>query len=505
MRGGRPREGGSPAGAAYLPFVPSLVAPVEPGSAPPLVAAVSPLLREHPGLDGVHPLPDAWRAGATLMLLAERAERTLDLQYYIWHGDRTGTLLFEAVRRAAERGVKVRLLLDDTNTWGVERILATLDQHANIEVRLFNPLRPPRWRLLGLLTDFRRLNRRMHNKSFSADGVVTVVGGRNIGDEYFDAGHDLAFVDVDVLAVGPVVTAVGELFERYWSSPHSVPLAVLLPRARRGGQLDLAGRAAAVLEDPTLVEYGRVLRTTTLLQDLLAGALPLEWTTVQLVADEPTKIDDAPQRASMLDRLQAALGTPRRELHIVSSYFVPTRSGVEAFDALRRQGVRVHVLTNALEATDVAAVHAGYARYRRALLRAGVCLYELRRRRGRLPRRGHPSLQESSASLHAKTFAVDGRRAFVGSFNLDPRSAALNTEMGFVIESPTLARGIARSFAEQVPDAAYEVRLAGDRRALRWIERTASGRVIHAREPGASLWRLAYVRMLSWLPVEWLL
>jgi putative cardiolipin synthase len=482
----------------------SLPAPTT--SASSLQRAAAPLLAANPGRDGVYPLADGPRACVARLLLAERAERTLDLQYYIWHGDRTGMLLFDAVRRAADRGVRVRLLLDDTNTWGVEPILATLDAHPCIEVRLFNPLRPPRWRLLGLLTDFRRLNRRMHNKSFTVDGTVTIVGGRNIGDEYFDAAHELAFVDLDVLSVGPAAAAVGGLFERYWNSLHAVPLARLLGTARLAARVDIGRRAAEVLDDPDVAEYRRILRTTTLLDDLLAGALPFEWTTVQMVADEPSKIDAPPRQVAMLARLQGALGAPREALHIVSSYFVPTRSGVRAFAELASRGVRVRVLTNALEATDVAAVHAGYARYRRDLLRAGVALYELRRE-GPRPRAGSArvGLEASAASLHAKTFAVDGERTFVGSFNLDPRSAALNTEMGLVIESHVLARGVARSFDEEVPTHAYEVRLASDRRSLRWVERRATGTVVHEREPGASLWRRASVRLLSWLPVEWLL
>jgi len=478
-----------------------------PASTSPLCRAIAPLLEAHPGLDGVYALHEGRSAFAARILLADTAQRSLDLQYYIWHGDRTGTLLFDAVRRAADRGVRVRLLLDDTNTWGVETLLATLDAHANIEVRLFNPLRPPRWRLLGVLTDFRRLNRRMHNKSFTADGAATIVGGRNIGDEYFEAGEDVDFADLGVLAVGPVVTEVQGLFERFWESRHSVPLAMLFSAARHAARVDLGARAAEIEREPATVEYRRVLRLTTLEQDLLAGALPFEWARVRLVADEPVKLDRPPESVTMNASLRSALGVPQRALQVISSYFVPTPGGVWAFAALARQGVRVQVLTNALEATDVAAVHAGYAKYRRPLLRAGVTLFEWRSHDsapGRLFRR-RGFVQASAASLHAKAFAVDGERAYVGSFNLDPRSAALNTEMGFVIDSPALAGGIARAFEARVPQAAYEVRLAPDGRSLRWVERTPEGDVIHTREPGAGLARRAFVRVLSWLPVEWLL
>jgi len=474
-----------------------------PASTAPLRRAVAPLLEAHPGLDGVYPLQEGRSAFAARMLLADAATHSLDLQYYIWHGDLTGTLLFDAVRRAADRGVRVRLLLDDTNTWGVEPLLTALDAHPGIEVRLFNPLRPPRWRALGVLTDFRRLNRRMHGKSFTADGAVTITGGRNIGDEYFEAGEDLSFADLGVLVVGPAVAAVQELFERFWTSRHAVPLAQLLTAE----PVDLAARAAELEHEAAAAEYRRVLHVSTLARDLLDGALPFEWTTARLVADEPTKLDRAPEGSTMIGRLVEALGVPRHELHVISSYFVPSPGGVWAFAELARQGVRVQTLTNSLESTDVAAVHAGYAKYRRALLRAGVRLFEFRSRGStrewRL--RGSGVTRGSAASLHAKALAVDGVRAYVGSFNLDPRSAALNTELGFVIESPALARGIARAFEERVPDVAFEVRLAPDGRSLRWVERTPDGEVIRTREPGASLARRIFVRVLSWLPVEWLL
>jgi cardiolipin synthase C len=474
-----------------------------PASTSPLRRAIAPLLEAQPGLDGVYPLHEGRSAFAARMLLTDAATHTLDLQYYIWHGDLTGTLLFDAVRRAADRGVRVRLLLDDTTTWGVESLLATLDAHPAIEVRLFNPLRPPRWRALGVLTDFRRLNRRMHGKSFTADGAVTITGGRNIGDEYFEAGEALSFADLGVLVVGPAVVAVQELFERFWTSRHAVPLARLLSAA----PVDLAARAAELEQEAAAAEYRRVLQVSTLARDLLDGALPFEWTTARLVADEPDKLDRAPEGATMIARLVEALGVPRRELQVISSYFVPSSRGVWAFAELARHGVRVHALTNSLESTDVAAVHAGYARYRRALLRAGVRLYEFRRRGSarewRL--RGSSVARGSAASLHAKAIAVDGERVYVGSFNLDPRSAALNTELGFVIDSPVLARGIARAFEERVQDVAWEVRLAPDGHSLRWVERTADGEVVHTREPGAGLARRVFVRVLSSLPVEWLL
>src|SRR6266566_4511766 len=378
----------------------------------------------------------------------------------MWHNDMSGSLLFSALRRAADRGVQVRLLLDDNNTAGLDTVLAALDAHANIAVRLFNPFRVRRWRLLGYITDFQRLNRRMHNKSFTADGQVTVIGGRNIGDEYFDAGQAPWFVDLDVLAIGPVVSDVSRDFDRYWASASSIPAARVLPRATAAAIAGVAADAARAEHHPDAAAYREALARSSFVRDLLAHRLTFDWAATRMLSDDPAKgLGRAPEDALLWHRLEEILRAPMRELRLVSPYFVPGSAGVEALAAIARRGVKVAVLTNALEATDVAAVHAGYAKRRKSLLRAGVTLYELRRT-SRIPHRKAGPLGSSSASLHAKTFAVDESRVFVGSFNFDPRSARLNTEMGFVIDSPHLARQMETTFKTTVPENAYEVRLS---------------------------------------------
>src|SRR5574340_533285 len=195
-----------------------------------LEAAIAPLAAAHPGCSGIHPLPGGLDAFAARMLLAGAAERTLDVQYYIWDGDKTGTLLFNALRAAADRGVRVRLLLDDHNAIGLDETLAELDTHPMLEVRLFNPLRIRRPRWINYLIDFTRVNRRMHNKSITADAAATIVGGRNVADKYFDASDEIVFADLDVLAVGPVARDVAADFERYWNSVSACPARRLLPR-----------------------------------------------------------------------------------------------------------------------------------------------------------------------------------------------------------------------------------------------------------------------------------
>lgn len=465
---------------------------------------ISPLVSAHAPHSGIYPLLDARDAFAARVRLAETADRSLDVQYYIWHKDMSGTLLLDALRAAAVRGVRVRLLLDDNNTAGLDATLAALDAHPNIEVRLFNPFVIRRVRPIGYLTDFSRLNRRMHNKSFTADNQATIIGGRNVGDEYFGATDDVLFADLDVLAVGPVVREVSADFDRYWASGSSYPLDRLVPAVSADALAQFAAEAGEISESPAAVAYRNALAASSFVRQINDRTLPLEWVTTRMISDDPVKaLGRSAPDSLLIDQLRAIFGVPQKRLDLISPYFVPGTTGVELFSGWAKQGVAVRVLTNSLEATDVPAVHAGYAKRRAALLAGGIRLFELRRASGTAQRRAAGSMGSSGSSLHAKTFAVDGSRVFIGSFNFDPRSASLNTEMGFVIESADLARGIARVFDERIPTDAYEVRLSGDR--LQWVESRQGRLVQHDEEPGGSAWLRAGVWLLSHLPIEWLL
>jgi putative cardiolipin synthase len=467
--------------------------------------SVGPRARLHPGQSGIVELRDGRDAFAARVLLADTAERTLDLQYYIWRNDMSGALLFAALCRAADRGVRVRLLLDDNNTMGLDGFLGALASHPSIQVRLFNPFRLRRWRPLEYLTDFARLNRRMHNKSFTVDGQVTIVGGRNIGDEYFDADQSLSFVDLDVMAVGPIVSDVASDFERYWQSESARSVESILGRAHAATVREVIAAAGKVIEQPAAVAYVNALQSCAFVHDLLAGSVGYRWSAARLVSDDPAKgLGRQRPRGTMLERLLDTLSVPKRELQLVSPYLVPTRAGEKALAELAGSGVKVSILTNALEATDVPIVHAGYAKRRRRLLEAGVVLYELMRVARVRSRRDRRLTGSSGSSLHAKTFAVDRARVFVGSFNLDPRSARLNTEMGLVIESPELAAQIAAAFAEEIPGRSYRVSL-GAAGKLQWVEQHEGAARTHAAEPGTSWWKRAGVALLALLPIEWLL
>ncbi|WON73773.1 phospholipase D family protein [Nitrosospira sp. Is2] len=468
--------------------------------------AVIPRVAANPGYSGIYPLRHALDAFAARALLMRAAERSLDVQYYVWHKDTTGTLLFNGLYEAAERGVRVRLLLDDANASGLDTILAELDAHPNIEVRLFNPFVTRRARLLTYIFDFSRANRRMHNKSFTADNQVTIVGGRNIGDQYFGAAGGQLFADLDIMAAGPVVHEVSNTFDRYWTSESSYPLDRIVSPVASDSIAELAAATSRVKNDPATLAYISAVRDSPLMHKLLEGQLPLEWVTMQITSDDPAKgLGKAAPEALLRHKLKQIIGKPATEVDLISPYFVPAAAGVASFVALAEQGVQIRILTNSLEATDVTLVHSGYAKWRKPLLKAGVRLYESRHLSPTLPEsHGAGSIGSSFSGLHAKTFAVDRSRVFVGSFNFDQRSAAINTEMGFVINSPTLAQLITDAFRDNIPGKTYEVGLS-DTGQLYWVERRDGEQVRHDVEPGTTFWQRARVWIISLLPIDWML
>lgn len=484
-----------------------------------LAAADSPLARAYnpplgnAALSGVALLGDPTQALASRILLARSAQRGLDVQVYIWRPDVSGHVMLHELWRAAQRGVRVRLLLDDNGSAGMDAWLQALATQPGVEVRLFNPFSQREFKALGYLTDFQRLNQRMHDKSFTADSVATIVGGRNVGDVYFGVDAALLFSDLDLLALGPAALATAKQFDAYWNSPLAYPLAALVPPA---DPADLALRVRQLSEPGSSPEAARLrarLQGSPWLTSPLTAYPRMQWAPVELLSDAPDKVRPAPAAATsgqrVLEPLSAWLGNSRQTLELVSPYFVPGDAGVRALVDLARRGVAIRVVTNSLAATDVMAVHAGYARHRRTLLEAGIQLFELKpdadayARRPRLPwnTRLGPS---SAASLHGKTFVVDRRRVFVGSFNLDPRSAYLNTEMGLAVDSEALARTVSEGLDRDLPATTYRVTLAADG-SLQWVEAGAGGAQVYDAEPKASLLLRVGARLLSWFPIEGLL
>lgn len=471
-----------------------------------LIAAARRAAALHDGESGFHALHSGLEAFAARKALIDGAHSSLDVQYYIWRADMTGRLLLEALRSAADRNVRVRLLLDDTGTTDMDDWLRALAAHANFEIRLFNPFTRRSPRVLSYLRDFSRLNRRMHNKSLTADGAATIVGGRNVGDEYFDANDGLGFFDLDVLAIGPVVRDVSRSFDEFWNSDAAYPVTKLVGPARPTDLERLRNLGTEVSTAPAAQRYSAAALETALIHDLSAGALSLEWAASRVVADHPSKaLGDVRNEDLLVGRLGNALGQRvERELDLITPYFVPMKSGVEMLGDLVTRGVKVRILTNSLEASDVPAVHAGYAHRRNALLKRGVELFELKRTAAPITADASNWHGSSGASLHAKTFAIDRHRIFVGSFNLDPRSAELNTELGILIDSGSFAMQLSDAFQSTIPAGAYRVR-RDTHGHLEWVESGMGGEIVHRSEPGAGIIKRLWIKILSILPIERLL
>ncbi|MBN8629623.1 MAG: phospholipase D family protein [Rhodobacterales bacterium] len=475
---------------------------IAPDPATPLGSAVLPQAAAHPGLSGIRPLWPGIEAYAARMALARAAEQSIDARYYIWQRDSTGLSLLKELKAAADRGVRVRLLVDDNGTPDLDAELTALNTLPTFEVRVFNPfsLRSPR--ALSYLLDFPRINRRMHNKSFTVDGVATIVGGRNIGDIYFARDAETQYSDFDVLATGAVVDAVATDFDAYWNSAGAYPHEILVTPPPDLSALDTASTEAEA--DPDTAAYARSVSESRLVQGMLANTLELEWVPVTLLSDDPRKaLGDAPAGTLLATALGPLIGQARQSIDVISAYFVPGREGTERLAFAARQGLRVRILTNSLEATDVLPVHAAYGKYRAPLLSAGVEVYELRRTpRSEEERKALGLLGSSGASLHAKVFAVDRRAVFVGSFNFDPRSVWLNCEMGFWIESPTLADAIAGALDGGAADASWQVGLNPDG-ALTWTGTDATTPV--SDEPGSNAIKRFALGLLARLPIEWMM
>ncbi|KVD02808.1 phospholipase D family protein [Burkholderia ubonensis] len=479
-------------------------------AATPLRDALAAPVAARPGESGFRLLADGAAALQMRIALARAATRTLDMQYYIATEDTTGKLLLGAALYAADRGVRVRMLVDDLNFRDIDRVMAALNTHPNIEIRVFNPFgasqRDVMQRTAIFFTRIDRFTRRMHNKAMIADNQVAIVGGRNLGDEYFSASPTLQFRDLDVLAAGPVTHDISASFDAYWASGSSYPLRVLNHQTFDPKDLDaMRDELRAHWRENAEPYNAKPLNATPLAQQIARGELSLVWAPAEFEADAPDKVAQPTDGyvSPPMRRLAELIRAAQHEFLAFSPYFVPHDAGVKILGDTTARGVRVAILTNSLAATDAVAVQAGYGPYRVPLLRHGVELYEYKARPGRPRLLG----SRSRASLHAKAYVIDRKILVIGSMNLDPRSTHLNTELALVIHSPALAQQVATIFARATqPDESYRVQLAAlsgpGASELTWIG-TDEGvlRTYHV-DPYAGLLRNVLTGVFMLLPVD---
>lgn len=449
---------------------------------------------------GFYPLSNGLDAMVTRLALIDEAQKSIDVQYYLYHNDLVGQLFTKRLLLAADRGVRVRLLLDDLGASDKDRMLSILNQHPRIEVRLFNPVTTRGLlRSLNLLTDFSRVNRRMHNKSFIVDNQVAIIGGRNIGDEYYDASV-VEFADLDIVQIGAAVPEISSDFDEYWNSQYSYPADSIIKRYRVSDKkrARFMGKLEVAMQTPEAKMYFERLHNAPIINQLATGKLAWFWGQASVYADLPSKIElnDIDNNIHLTPRLEPYFRKAREEVIMVSAYFVPGEEGMAFIRSLVERGVNVTIVTNSLASTDVGIVHAGYRQYRPELLDMGVRLIEMK-----------PVVNEktklikgssSSASLHAKTYVIDGDIVFVGSLNLDPRSVRLNTENGVIYHSPELVNYMKEEMLSTDRNRYWQLRKNGN--IIEWVN--GRGEVDATTDPDTSWLLRAGIRLLSIFPIE---
>jgi len=476
----------------------------------PLGKTLARAARAHPDQSGFRLIPSGSDAFMMRIALVEAAQRSIDLQYFSTHDDSTGKLLLETLLRAADRGVRVRMLLDDWNLDDFRAGVAALNTHPNIEIRVFNPYSTRDQSVVAyvgnIFTRFDQTTRRMHNKALIADNEVAIMGGRNLGDEYFEASADVNFRDMDVLTAGPITAKISKSFDRYWNSAESYPVEALnLPKSDGPEIARLREELSQHWDDVLHSAAGKQLHEMSLTKQLQNGQVPLVWAKAELAADKPSKIEQPSEDSDSKPeiKLDQLVNNAQHEFIIITPYFVPLDSGVEWLVSLVDRGVAVRIETNSLASTDMVPAEAGYSHYRQPLVAGGVQLYELKSDLAEPP---HRTIFKGSSQngLHAKLYVIDRRDLMIGSFNLDPRSINLNTEQVLVIHSPELAGQVAKMFETiSSPTASYHVMLEdGADSSLVWITQENGQEVRYHSDPHAGVWRNVTSRFFSILPID---
>ena len=441
--------------------------------------AVSRWTAEHEGPSGFYPLIAGRDAFGARLRLMELAEKSIDVQYFLMKGDTAGQEFAGGLLRAADRGVRVRFLLDDVFTTIEDEELELLDAHPNIELRLFNPVARHGVDLINFIVHFKRANRRMHNKSFTVDNQITIVGGRNIADEYFELQSEGEFLDLDVIGMGPVAAEVSQVFDRFWNSSRSIPMQAFASRFTAD---DLARARMAISEADRaggMAAYTHAVNSA-LVNELIDGRAQYFSADAEVITDEPDKLTTGVSVDQMIlvRRLQEVLNAATNEIIVFTPYFVPGKTGVEFWKSIVDKGTRVTIVTNSLASNNHTSVHAGYAKYRKRIIEAGVQLYEIRANAA--------NDETKSLTLHTKGMIIDRNKVFIGSLNLDPRSIEINSEMGLLITNNAMGELLAKTALKQLESVAYRVVL-NEHRRLRWHATIDGVEVIESSEPLATL------------------
>jgi len=450
---------------------------------------------------GFYPVYDGIDSLALRLLMAERAERSIDAQYFLIHNDLVGRVFVNALLRAANRGVRVRFLVDDMNAKGYDTGFAALDSHENIELRIFNPFAHRKARAMDAFS-MSRLTRRMHNKSFTVDNQMTIIGGRNIANEYFDANAGEKFADLDVLTIGSIVPKVSAMFDSYWNHPASLPITALTKVPENAAQAleSLQDRVAKSLEEVEASKYANAVRSS-ILNYVQTDASAFIWADYDLVYDSPDKATaDSDDAGSIVVQMRESIGNVQQELFVISPYFVLRKNDVAGFRELRDRNVEITVLTNSLASNNHTVSHSGYMPVRKPLLEMGVKLYELRASKN-IPGDQSKGVQNAKSTLHAKAFVVDRKNVFIGSFNWNQRSLNLDTELGVIIHSPKIATELVERVTAALPTVSFEVFL-DDKNKLRWRGYEDGQEAILSKEPQTGFWHRFNAGFMRMMPIK---
>jgi len=439
-------------------------------------------IQDDPESSGFYPLINGNDALGMRLWLIDAAQVSIDVQTFIMKGDLSGLVITKHLLMAADRGVRVRILLDDALTIVEDDILLLVDAHPNIEVRLYNPISRRGINILNAIGDFRRANRRMHNKTFTVDNQMTIVGGRNIADEYFELRAELEFIDLEVLGVGNVALKVSETFDRFWNSGQAAAMVAVQDMLTKREFEEVQQHIRDYLHGRDGETYRNAMNSAVLKQ-LISGETLLFLASSDVVTDEPEKLElpVAQENMVLLNHLEEEVRAARSEVIVLTPYLVPGKAGVAFWQSIVEKGVRVLMLTNSLASNHHSYMHAGYARYRKDLLSAGVELYEVRA--NAVPRES----SAKSVTLHIKGMIVDRRRTFIGSPNLDPRSFEINSEMGVIVDSPGMGSQLAEGLMQRLPNLAYRVEFDAMGK-LQWRGTVDGVEVIETSEPHAGPW-----------------